>query len=201
MSRIVVVLALVAGLLLPLGASPAGPSAYPRPANWQPADLVAPLYFPDLDAFASKFAMRKVSVECTTYLLEAWLSGAWGVVIPDPTLGKAQKTMVEYDPICTGPLALNDPDYPDWKKAIGVLVIIHESYHLRHWSWASDEGRVECRAIRHFKVGVRLLGGSEELVEELYPVAYWAHQAVTSLTDAWGKRPYWDPRCKVEAPW
>ena len=39
-----------------------------------------------------------------------------------------------------------------------------------------NEGRVNCQAIRHFKVGVRLLGGSRQLAHELLPYAlaiYW----------------------------
>jgi hypothetical protein len=182
---------------------------FPRlTSTWEPADLEAPLSFPELDAFASKFAMRKVKVECTTAALEPELYGAWAIVVPvgkpgkPKRLGQAKKTSAEHDPICTGALALADPAYPDWKKAIAVLVLIHESYHLRRdWPGAADEGETECRAIRHFKVGLRLLGGTERDVDELYPLAFWAHGSLTAMVDLWGQRPYWLPGCEVELPW
>ena len=66
-------------------------------------------------------------------------------------------------------LAYSDAD--DSTKALAVLTLLHESYHVRHWAWRLDEARVECRAIRHFRVGVRVLGGSQELADRLLPYA------------------------------
>src|SRR5664279_2050835 len=43
----------------------------------------------------------------------------------------------------------------DSTKALAVLPLVHESYHVRRWSWRLDEARVECEAIRHFRVRVR----------------------------------------------
>ena len=56
-------------------------------------------------------------------------------------------------------------------KALAVLTLVHESYHVRHWSWRLNEARVECQAIRHFRVGVRVLGGSQQLADRLLPFA------------------------------
>ena len=59
----------------------------------------------------------------------------------------------------------------DSTKALAVLTLVHESYHVRHWSWRLNEARVECQAIRHFRVGVRVLGGSQQLADRLLPFA------------------------------
>jgi hypothetical protein len=58
-----------------------------------------------------------------------------------------------------------------WDRAIAVLALVHESYHVRNWSWRWNEARVECQAIRHFKIGVKLLGGSQQNADDLLPYA------------------------------
>jgi hypothetical protein len=70
-------------------------------------------------------------------------------------------------------------DADDSTKALAVLTLLHESYHLRHWAWRLDEARVECQAIRHFRVGVRVLGGSQELADRLLPHALDWHAKIT----------------------
>ena len=42
--------------------------------------------------------------------------------------------------------------------AWAVLVLTHESGHLRGWKWASDEARTECWAIRHTRYVAQHLG-------------------------------------------
>jgi hypothetical protein len=74
-------------------------------------------------------------------------------------------------------LAYSDAD--DSTKALAVLTLVHESYHVRRWSWRLDEARVECQAIRHFRVGVRVLGGSQELADRLLPLALAWHAQIT----------------------
>ena len=67
----------------------------------------------------------------------------------------------------------------DSTKALAVLALVHESYHVRHWSWRLNEARVECEAIRHFRVGVRVLGGSQQLADRLFPFALSWHDLIT----------------------
>jgi hypothetical protein len=67
----------------------------------------------------------------------------------------------------------------DSTKALAVLSLVHESYHVRHWRWRLDEAHVECQAIRHFRVGVRVLGGSQQLADELFPFALIWHNRIT----------------------
>jgi hypothetical protein len=66
----------------------------------------------------------------------------------------------------------------DATKALAVLVLIHESYHVRHWAWRHNEARVECQAIRHFRVGVRVLGGSQQLANRLFPLGLAWHDQI-----------------------
>jgi hypothetical protein len=67
----------------------------------------------------------------------------------------------------------------DSAKALAVLALVHESYHVRHWRWRLNEARVECQAIRHFRVGVRVLGGSQQLADQLFPFALAWHNQIT----------------------
>jgi hypothetical protein len=69
----------------------------------------------------------------------------------------------------------------DSTKALAVLSLVHESYHVRRWSWRLDEARVECEAIRHFRVGVRVLGGSQQLADQLFPFALSWHEKITRI--------------------
>lgn len=67
----------------------------------------------------------------------------------------------------------------DSTKALAVLALVHESYHVRHWRWRLNEAHVECQAIRHFRVGVRVLGGSQQLADHLFPFALYWHAHIT----------------------
>jgi hypothetical protein len=67
----------------------------------------------------------------------------------------------------------------DSTRALAVLTLVHESYHVRRWAWRLDEARVECQAIRHFRVGVRVLGGSQQLADQLFPLALHWHTEIT----------------------
>jgi hypothetical protein len=67
----------------------------------------------------------------------------------------------------------------DSTKALAVLTLVHESYHVRHWNWRLNEAKVECQAIRHFRVGVRVLGGSQQLADQLFPLALFWHNKIT----------------------
>jgi hypothetical protein len=67
----------------------------------------------------------------------------------------------------------------DSTKALAVVTLVHESYHVRRWSWRLDEARVQCQAIRHFRVAVRVLGGSQQLAERLFPLGLAWHDKIT----------------------
>jgi len=79
----------------------------------------------------------------------------------------------------------------DTTKALAVLTLIHESYHVRHWSWRLNEARVECQAIRHFRVGVQVLGGSQQLADRLLPFGLEWHDRIAR------DRAYYLASCEV----
>jgi hypothetical protein len=79
----------------------------------------------------------------------------------------------------------------DSTKALAVLALVHESYHVRRWRWRLNEARVECRAIRHFRVAVQVLGGSRALADRLFPLGLAWHYHITSNPS------YYQPSCDV----
>jgi hypothetical protein len=159
-------------LLLALGgllaASPA--PAYDRP-------LV-------LERVASFFALRPAEVRCPSP--EEWASDPiWGTA-PNPQRAWAYTDMVNehivlHPALCAGAGAVQDATVPAWQRAAGVLVLVHEAYHLRRWKWRRSEAKVECQAIRHFTTGAQLLGASPELANDLLPYALAAHARMLKL--------------------
>jgi hypothetical protein len=149
---------------------------------------------PELQRIAAVFAMREAEVRCPS--TEEWIHDPiWGTA-PNPSRAWAYTDMLNdrivlHPALCAGALAVSDPGVPLWQRATGVLVLVHEAYHLRLWPWRRNEGKVECQAIRHFKVGARLLGASPELADELLPYALVAHVRMEVLYD------YRDDKCKV----
>jgi hypothetical protein len=97
--------------------------------------------------------------------------------------------------ICEGALHVGASLTPLWRQAAGVLVLVHEAFHLRHWRFRRDEGRVECQAIVYFTEAATRLGASDELANELYPYALALHRNQTQLLFH-----YRDPHCIVP-PW
>jgi len=77
--------------------------------------------------------------------------------------------------ICGGALTVGSPSVPLWQQAAGVWVLVHESFHLRHWRFRRDEAKVACQAIVYFRDAAMRLGASEEQAEELYPYALALH--------------------------
>jgi TolB protein len=102
---------------------------------------------PLLEQVASHFALRPVDVRCPS--LQEWVSDPiWGTD-PNPQRAWGYTDMVNdftvIQPVlCNGALAVTDPTLPAWQRATGVLVLVHESFHLRHWTWRRNEGKVEC---------------------------------------------------------
>jgi len=148
---------------------------------------------PAVSAVASIFAMR--TIEATCYEPgepnDPYAEGAWGYYsLPDPGRINLAKEM------CDGIEAVraHDVSVPAWERAVGVLVLIHESYHARQWEWSWNEAHVECMAIRHFLVGVRLLGGTAEEADALLPYALAFHYRLGVLFPAYSL-----PTCR--APW
>jgi hypothetical protein len=155
-------------------------SAYQRPA--------------ELERVASLFAVRDAEVRCPSN--EEWIADPiWG----GPTSGRAwgytdmiDEYIVLHPVLCAGALAVSDSALPRWQRATGVLVLVHEAYHLRHWSGRRNEGKVECQAIRHFTMGAERLGASPELANDLLPYALAAHQRMVTLFPN-----YHDRGCKL----
>jgi hypothetical protein len=173
-----VALALVVGAVL-LAAPPA--SAYDRP--------------PLLERVASYFAMRPAEVRCPS--TEEWASDPiWGTA-PNPQRAWGYTDMLNDDivlqpTLCAGALTVSDPTLPAWQRATGVLVLVHEAYHLRRWAWRRSEAKVECQAIRHFTTGAQLLGASPSLANDLLPYALAAHARMVRLFPE-----YRDRTCKL----
>lgn len=118
--------------------------------------------------------------------------GAWGYV--KKPLGK-QKAMHLDPEICAGASDVNTGD--PFMRALSVLVVVHESYHLRRWGAAADEAKVECMAVRHWKVGAAMLGATPESIAELWPYALVAHYELSNLSDWFGNKPYYQEDCQV----
>jgi hypothetical protein len=145
-------------------------SAYDRPAL--------------LEQVASVFALRPAEVRCPS--MEEWTGDPiWGTS-PNPQRAWGYTDMVDeyvvmHPSLCAGAEAVSDPWLPAWERATGVLVLVHEAYHLRHWAQRRNEGKVECQAIRHFTAGARLLGAPAELANDLLPYALAAHDRMIRL--------------------
>jgi hypothetical protein len=156
-------------------------SAYERPAL--------------LERVASVFALRSAEVRCPS--MDEWTSDPiWGT---DPNAQRAwgytdmvDEYIVMHPSLCAGAAAVSDQSLPPWERATGVLVLVHEAYHLRHWAFRRNEAKVECRAIRHFRTGAKLLGASPELANDLLPYALAAHDRMVRLFPE-----YRDPTCRL----
>ena len=97
--------------------------------------------------------------------------------------------------VCQGALSVGASEVPLWQQALGVLVLVHEAFHLRHWRFRRDEGKVECQALVHARDAAERLGASAEQAELLYPYVLALHSHKVRLVPA-----YRDPLCIVP-PW
>jgi hypothetical protein len=150
---------------------------------------------PELQRVASIFAMRTAEVHCPT--TDEWIHDPiWGAgANPSRAWGYTDMVndfIVLHPALCAGALAVSDAAVPAWQRATGVLVLVHEAYHMRLWASRRNEAKVECQAIRHFRTGARLLGASPELANDLLPFALAAHARMVRLFPE-----YNDPTCKV----
>jgi hypothetical protein len=163
--------AAVASVVLGTVLSAATPaSAYDRP--------------PLLERVASYFAKRPAELRCPS--VDEWTS--------DPIWGSAAGSgrawgytdmvndyIVLHPALCAGALAVSDAALPAWQRATGVLVLVHEAYHLRRWTWRRSEPKVECAAIAHFTSAAKQLGASPQLANDLLPYALAAHARMVTL--------------------
>ena len=78
--------------------------------------------------------------------------------------------------VCAGAVGVGSAAVPDWQQALGVLVLVHESFHLRHWRWRRDESRVECQALIYFREAATRLGASAVQAYALYAYAIALHR-------------------------
>lgn len=77
--------------------------------------------------------------------------------------------------VCTGALGVGSAEVPAWQQALGALVLTHEAFHLRHWRFRRNEGKVECQALANFRGAAQRLGATAAQAEDLYPYALALH--------------------------
>jgi hypothetical protein len=97
--------------------------------------------------------------------------------------------------VCEGALGVGSDAVPAWQQALGIVVLTHEAFHLRHWRYRRDEGKVECQAIVHFRDAAQLLGATTAQADDLYPYALALRQYEIRLFPQ-----YRDPTCVIP-PW
>jgi hypothetical protein len=96
---------------------------------------------------------------------------------------------------CVGALGVGSADVPAWQQALGALVLTHEAFHLRHWRFRRNEGKVECQALANFRDATQRLGATAAQAEDLYPYALALHAYKVRLFPQ-----YRDPTCVIP-PW
>ncbi len=96
---------------------------------------------------------------------------------------------------CAGALGVGTAEVPAWQQALGALVLAHEAFHLRHWRFRRNEGKVECQALANFRDATRQLGATAAQAEDLYPYALALHDYKVRLFPH-----YRDAKCVVP-PW
>lgn len=96
---------------------------------------------------------------------------------------------------CEGALNVGSTTVPLWQQALGTLALTHEAFHLRHWRFQRNEGKVSCQALVHFRGAAQQLGATAEHAEQLYPYALALHAHQTQLFSH-----YRDPSCVIP-PW
>ena len=97
--------------------------------------------------------------------------------------------------VCTGALGVGSAEVPSWQQALGALVLTHEAFHLRHWRYRRNEGKVECHALANFRDAAQRLGSTAAQAEDLYPYALALHGYKVRLFSQ-----YRDPKCAIP-PW
>jgi hypothetical protein len=123
--------------------------------------------YAELERVASIFAMQPVTLECSTPAEDYNLYDAWGyvyLIFPVIHMG---------DYLCDAAAEIGQ--HGAGVTALAILVLTHEALHLRkQWSARGDEAKVECKAIRHFRVAAQMLGYTAEQATNLraYALAF-----------------------------
>lgn len=127
---------------------------------------------PGINGVASRLAGKKVRVECAdaqteandfmfaVYGVEGYVEGAyaWGRWIPKPV---AYFRGVHCDNLVAALRGdLSGVFFHDF--AWSLLVLVHESGHLKGAKWSGDEAETQCWAMQHARAGLRMLGFREE---------------------------------------
>jgi hypothetical protein len=149
----------------------------------------------DLERVVSRLALREAEVRCPSG--DEWVNDPiWGT---DPVAprGWAYTNMVRdyvvlHPLLCAAALRMADSQVPMAERAAAALVLVHEAYHVRSWAIRWNEAKVECQAIRNFKLGARLLGASPALANELLPFALALHLRMGARFPE-----YADPKCRL----
>lgn len=137
-----------------------------------------------IDATASWLAMRPVSIHCLTQEESD----------EDPTISRGGAAYVIGDTdsngwhpgdysvfmygLCEPLIALQAGDLSSYSAsdlAWSILVLTHESGHLRGWRWSGSEARTECWAIRHVRYVAQRLGVTDPALLRLivgYALSY-----------------------------
>jgi hypothetical protein len=151
---------------------------------------------PALDSLASHWARRPVHVECpadwAAWNADESATGSYGYTWLD-----ADWTRVEPD-VCANAVRANGPLNPleTDDVAVAVLVITHESWHLRIWQYRADEGRVECKAIQNYRQSLRELGVTDpKRIAMLYSLAWSFDRREATLFPE-----YRFKRCRIQKP-
>lgn len=166
------------------------------------APAVAYYQEPGINGVASRLAGKKVTVECATpddqandanfaiYGVEGYVEG-W----VDPT-GRWHPYPVAYfkDVHCQNLVAalagdLSGIDIHD--LAWSLLVVVHESGHLRGAKWSGDEAKTECWAMQHARAALNMLG-FRELIQWKLILAQLLHIHNFELDTA-----YQEPGCRL----
>jgi hypothetical protein len=149
---------------------------------------------PDLTEVARVYSLGVGVVRCPT---RAEWNADFGSSVSSAYTNLRDDYTVLGPPACEGARALGDPLVPAWKQALGALTLVHEAFHLRHWRFRKDEGKVECQAMVYFKDGAQRLGATAEQAEDLYVYALALHARQVRLFPRYGDRscklPPWNP--------
>lgn len=143
-----------------------------------------------IDATASWLAMRPVSVRCLTQKesdedpVIQWGAAAYVIGYSDSDGWHPLDYSVFSHGICEPLIALQAGDlsgYSVGDLALSILVLTHESGHLRGWRWAADEAKTECWAIRHVRYVAQRLGVTDPLfLKKIVGIALSYHKAMDS---------------------
>ena len=138
-----------------------------------------------LDDAAVFFSHRHPTILCPTTLDWADDPLVLSQAAPERVLGYTRMfrdEIVLAPDVCEWTRGAADPRLRAEKRALGILVLVHEALHVRRWKNRWVEAKVECRAIRDFTLGAVLLGATPEEASALLPYAVAAHRQLGELS-------------------